>query len=56
MSPVATIVTQYKESFIDFLIKMSAIFGGIYTVTGIVDAVSYGLISSFIERQRAHIK
>ena len=39
LSPVTVRYWQYKENFNHFLIQICAIIGGIFSVTGIIDAL-----------------
>ena len=39
LSPITVEYKQYKETFLNFFINICAILGGVFTVTGIVDAI-----------------
>ena len=39
LSPITVEYKQYKETFLTFFINICAIIGGIFTVTGIIDAI-----------------
>lgn len=39
LSPVTVEYTQYKDSFLNFFIQICAILGGVFSVTGIIDAL-----------------
>jgi len=53
VTPLSVTTTLYKESLIDFLIKLCAIIGGIFTVTGIIDAITYETVATLL--QKAHM-
>ena len=39
LSPITVEYKQYKETFLNFFINICAIIGGVFTVTGIIDAI-----------------
>ena len=39
LSPITVEYKQYKETFLNFFINICAILGGVFTVTGIIDAI-----------------
>ena len=39
ISPITVEYKQYKETFLNFFINICAILGGVFTVTGIIDAI-----------------
>jgi hypothetical protein len=39
LSPITVRFWHYKENFLHFLIQIAAIIGGIFSVTGIIDAM-----------------
>ena len=39
LSPITVEYKQYKETFLNFFINICAIIGGVFTITGIIDAV-----------------
>ena len=39
LSPITVEYKLYKETFLNFLINIFAILGGVFTVTGIIDAI-----------------
>lgn len=39
LSPITVEYTQYKDSFLNFFIQICAILGGVFSVTGIIDAL-----------------
>ena len=53
VSPVSITTTQYKENLLDFLIHICAIIGGVFTVTGLIDAIVHGTITTIL--QKSHL-
>eukprot|EP00300_Choanocystis_sp_HF-7_P030768 c39713_g1_i1.p1 GENE.c39713_g1_i1~~c39713_g1_i1.p1 ORF type:complete len:422 (-),score=100.76 c39713_g1_i1:137-1402(-) len=45
LSPIRVTVTQDKQSLADFLTRLCAIIGGLFTLSGLVDAVVYRVVS-----------
>lgn len=45
LSPISVIFTQEKENFIEFMVHICAIIGGIFTIAGIIDAMIYRSVS-----------
>jgi hypothetical protein len=39
LSPITVEYKQYKETFLNFFINICAIIGGVFTITGIIDAI-----------------
>lgn len=49
-SPVTVQYIQYKDSFLNFFIQLCAILGGVFTVTGIIDALIHKSVVSIIKK------
>lgn len=45
-SPISVYYSNSKENFLEFLINICAIIGGIFTVAGIVDSMIHKTVSS----------
>jgi len=50
MSPVTVKYWQYKENLLHFLIQICAIIGGIFSVTGIIDALIHKSIAAILRK------
>jgi hypothetical protein len=50
MSPVTVKYWQYKDNTMHFLIQICAIIGGIFSVTGIIDAVLHKSIVAILRK------
>ena len=50
MSPVTVKYTQYKESMLHFIIQICAIIGGIFSVTGIIDALVHKSVVAILRK------
>lgn len=50
MSPVTVKYWQYKENLWHFLIQICAIIGGIFSVTGIIDALIHKSIAAILRK------
>jgi hypothetical protein len=50
MSPITVKYQQYKENFLHFLIQICAIIGGIFTVTGIIDALVHKSVVAILKK------
>jgi hypothetical protein len=50
MSPVTVKYYQYKENFLHFVIQICAILGGIFSVTGIVDALIHKSVLAILRK------
>ena len=44
-SPITENVSRNGQSFVEFLISICAIIGGVYTIAGIVDSMIYKSVS-----------
>ena len=51
LSPIAVLYRLDRESFLWFLVKMSAIVGGIFTVAEIVDSVLHRSIGVLLKQR-----
>jgi len=49
-SPVTVLYKQYKENFLHFLIQIGAIIGGIFSVTGIIDALVHKSVVALMRK------
>ena len=50
LSPVTVEYTQYKDAPLNFFIQICAILGGVFTVTGIIDALIHKSVVSIIRK------
>jgi len=50
LSPVTVKTQQYKENFYYFLIQICAIIGGVFTITGIIDALVHESVSVILKK------
>ena len=50
MSPVTVKFWQYKDNFLHFLIQICAIIGGIFSVTGIIDALVHKSVVAILRK------
>lgn len=50
MSPITVKYKTYKENFLHFLIQLCAIIGGIFTVTGIIDAMIHTSVAHLLKK------
>lgn len=50
MSPVTVKYWQYKDNFLHFLIQICAIIGGIFSVTGIIDALVHKSVVAILRK------
>jgi hypothetical protein len=50
MSPITVKYFQYKENFLHFLTQICAIIGGIFAVTGIIDALVHKSVVSILKK------
>lgn len=50
MSPITVKYMTYKENFLHFLIQLCAIIGGIFTVTGIIDAMIHTSVAHLLKK------
>ena len=50
MSPVTVKYWQFKENLLHFLIQICAIIGGIFSVTGIIDALIHKSIAAILRK------
>lgn len=50
MSPVTVKYWQYKDNFLHFLIQICAIIGGIFSVTGIIDALVHKSVVAILKK------
>jgi hypothetical protein len=50
MSPITVKFSQYREEWIHFIVQICAILGGIFTVTGIIDAVIHKSILMILRK------
>ena len=50
MSPVTVKFKQYKDNFLHFLIQICAIIGGIFSVTGIIDALVHKSVVAILRK------
>lgn len=48
LSPVTVLYWQYKDSFSHFFVQICAIVGGIFAVTGIIDAVIHYMATGML--------
>jgi hypothetical protein len=53
MSPVTVKFWQYKDNFLHFLIQICAIIGGIFSVTGIIDALVHKSVAVLLRKANA---
>jgi len=49
LSPVTVKYWQYKDSFSHFFVQLCAIVGGIFAVTGILDALIYSVVLNYMK-------
>lgn len=52
LSPVTVEYTQYKDSFLNFFIQICAILGGVFSVTGIIDAMIHKSVIVLLRKQQ----
>ena len=50
LSPVTVEYTQYKDTMLNFIIQICAILGGVFTVTGIIDALIHQSMLTIIRK------
>jgi hypothetical protein len=50
LSPVTVKYWQYKENLLHFIIQICAIIGGIFSVTGIIDALVHQSIVAILRK------
>ena len=50
LSPVTVEYTQYKDDFLNFFIQICAILGGVFTVTGIIDALIHKSVVTILKK------
>ncbi len=50
MSPITVEYRIYKENFLHFLIQLCAIIGGIFSVTGIIDALIHSSVAALMKK------
>ncbi len=50
MSPVTVKYWQYKDNMLHFLIQICAIIGGIFSVTGIIDALVHKSVVAILRK------
>lgn len=51
LSPITVMFSQDKESFIEFLVHICAIVGGIFTIAGIIDAMIHRSVSAIFKQR-----
>ncbi len=51
LSPISVVFKQEKENIIDFLVHISAIVGGIFTIAGIVDTIIHRSVSAIFKQR-----
>ena len=44
-SPITENISQNSKNFVEFMISICAIIGGVYTIAGIVDSIIYKSVS-----------
>ena len=52
LSPVTVKYTQYKDSFLNFFIQICAILGGVFAVTGIIDAMIHKSVIVLLQKEQ----
>jgi hypothetical protein len=52
-SPTSIVIRKYKEDLITFLIKVSSVIGGVFTVLSIIDGLIYFIFSTCVKK--AHL-
>ena len=50
-SPITENISQNKENIIEFLIKICAIIGGVYTIAGIVDSMIHKSMAALFKNR-----
>ena len=51
LSPITVMFSQDKESFVEFLVHICAIVGGIFTIAGIIDAMIHRSVSAIFKQR-----
>jgi len=49
LSPITVKYEQTSENFFDFILYISAIIGGVFTVAGIIDAIIHRSVSAIFK-------